>query len=102
MVVPMADPPGVVRNQQGRVEQVADDVVYAPPVRKGAVPAVVAEHEERPEEGALREREDGDQPQRVDLEREGIEDREAAEIAAQGRQRTQRRGTQALGRQRCA
>mmetsp|Transcript_28739 Transcript_28739/g.71217 ORF Transcript_28739/g.71217 Transcript_28739/m.71217 type:complete len:204 (+) Transcript_28739:938-1549(+) len=55
VVCPVADPPPVVGDHDGRVGYVSDDVVEGLVVTEAAVPAVVPDHEERPEHGPLRE-----------------------------------------------
>ncbi len=53
VVVPVGHLPRVVGDQDAGVKQVAHEVVEQGAAREGAVAAVVAEHEDGPEHGAL-------------------------------------------------
>jgi len=91
---PVADPPGVVRHEERRVQQVSDDVIRAPRAHERSVAAVVSEDEECPQHGSLREPEERRTP-RGCAPGERVEHREDDQISRQGQERARCRRHQA-------
>ena len=81
VVCAVGDSPAVVGDEDGRVEDMADDVVEPLGRGEAAVAAVVAEHEDRPEHGTLGDPVDGVQQPRVCSRGDGGEKRHHYDVA---------------------